>query len=193
MMRAILVGIVILMAGAFGYMGYESWYKPLHSGEAFGDAFTLTDQSGQPITEAAFRGHPTAVFFGFTHCPEVCPTTLFELDGWLKQLGPEGEAIRAFFVSVDPERDTPEIMNSYVSNVSDRITGITGETAKVEAMAKSFGIYWKKVPLDGGDYTMDHTASILLLGRNGDFFGTIAYGENPDTAVAKLKRLVAEG
>jgi protein SCO1/2 len=193
MMRGILVGIVILMAGAFGYMGYETWYKPLHSGEAFGDAFALTDQSGQPITEAAFRGHPTAVFFGFTHCPEVCPTTLFELDGWLKQLGPEGEDIRAYFVSVDPERDTPEIMSTYVSNVSDRITGITGETAKVEAMAKSFGIYWKKVPLDGGDYTMDHTASILLLGRDGDFFGTIAYGENPDTAIAKLKRLVAEG
>ena len=193
MMRGILVGIVILMAGAFGYIGYESWYKPLNSGEAFGDAFTLTDQSGQPITEAAFRGHPTAVFFGFTHCPEVCPTTLFELDGWLKQLGSEGEDIRAYFVSVDPERDTPEIMNTYVSNVSDRITGVTGEVEKVEAMAKSFGIYWKKVPLDGGDYTMDHTASILLLGRNGDFFGTIAYGENPDTAIAKLKRLVAEG
>lgn len=193
MMRGILIGIVILMAGAFGFMAYDSWYRPLHSGEAFGGAFALTDQSGQPITEAAFRGQPTAVFFGFTHCPEVCPTTLFELDGWLKQLGSEGEDIRAYFVSVDPERDTPEIMNAYVSNVSDRITGITGETAKVEAMAKSFGIYWKKVPLDGGDYTMDHTASILLLGRNGDFFGTIAYGENPDTAIAKLKRLVAEG
>ena len=193
MMRGILVGIVILMAGTFGYLGYDAWYKPLNSGEAFGDAFALTDQSGQPITQAAFRGHPTAVFFGFTHCPEVCPTTLFELDGWLKQLGAEGEDIRAYFVSVDPERDTPEIMSTYVSNVSDRITGITGETAKVEAMAKSFGIYWKKVPLDGGDYTMDHTASILLLGRNGDFFGTIAYGENPDTAIAKLKRLVAKG
>jgi protein SCO1/2 len=193
MMRGILVGIVILMAGAFGFMGYSYWYKPLHSGAAFGDAFALVDQSGQPITQAAFRGHPTAVFFGFTHCPEVCPTTLFELDGWLKQLGGEGEDIRAYFVSVDPERDTPQIMSTYVSNVSDRITGITGETAKVEAMAKSFGIYWKKVPLDGGDYTMDHTASILLLGRNGDFFGTIAYGENPDTAIAKLKRLVAEG
>lgn len=193
MMRGILFGIVILMAGAFGFLFYNSWYKPLNSGEAFGSAFTLTDQTGQPITEAAFRGHPTAVFFGFTHCPEVCPTTLFELDGWLKQLGSEGEDIRAYFVSVDPERDTPEIMNTYVSNVSDRITGVTGEVEKVEAMAKSFGIYWKKVPLDGGDYTMDHTASILLLGRNGDFFGTIAYGENPDTAIAKLKRLVAEG
>ena len=84
-------------------------------------------------------------------------------------------------------------MDTYLSNVSDRIIGITGETDKVEAMAKSFGIYWKKVALDGGDYTMDHTASILLLGRNGDFFGTIAYGENPDTAVEKLKRLAAEG
>lgn len=192
MMRGILIGIVLLMAGAVGWLTFD-WYRATHSGEAFGNAFTLTDQSGQPITEAAFRGQPTAVFFGFTHCPEVCPTTLFELDGWLKQLGAEGEDIRAYFVSVDPERDTPQIMNTYVSNVSDRITGITGETAKVEAMAKSFGIYWKKVPLDGGDYTMDHTASILLLGRDGDFFGTIAYGENPDTAIAKLKRLAAEG
>ena len=105
------------------------------------------------------------MFFGFTHCPEVCPTTLVEMDGWLKKLGDEGKDIRAYFVSVDPERDTPETMDTYVSNVSDRITGITGEPAKVAEMAKAFGIYSRKVPLDGGDYTMDHTASVLLLDR----------------------------
>jgi protein SCO1/2 len=151
----------------------------------------LVDQDGAEITQAAFRGAPSALFFGFTHCPEICPTTLFELDGWLAALGDEGKDIRAWFVTIDPARDTPELMKSYVGNVSDRITGITGDPAKVEAMARSYSIYFKRVELEGGDYTMDHTASVLLLDRTGDFAGTIAYGENPETAIAKLKRLAA--
>ncbi|WP_312797991.1 SCO family protein [Tianweitania sp.] len=190
MMRVILIAAAVLAAVVVG-IGSFVIYQGAASTEAraFGDPFTLVDQDGKPVTEAAFRGHPSAVFFGFTHCPEVCPTTLFEMDGWLKTLGDEGKNIRAYFVSVDPERDTPEIMKSYVGNVSDRIVGLTGETAKVEAMAKSFGIYFRKVPLEGDDYTMDHTASVLLLKPDGDFFGTIAYEENPQAAIAKLKRL----
>lgn len=191
MMRAILVAMLVIMAAGVGWLTFD-WYRNQHMSRSFGEPFQLVDQRGEPITEAAFKGSPTAVFFGFTHCPEVCPTTLFELDGWLAALGDDGKDIKAFFISVDPERDTPELLDSYVSNVSGRITGITGEPDKVFAMAKSFGIYWKKVELEGGDYTMDHTASILMLDRNGDFAGTIAYGENPDTALAKLKRL-AEG
>jgi protein SCO1/2 len=192
MMRTILAGILILMAAGVGWLTFD-WYSSRNSAQAFGAPFVLVDQKGAEITEAAFRGQPSAVFFGFTHCPEVCPTTLFELDGLLKQMGDEGKNLRAYFVSVDPERDTPEVMNSYVSNVSDRITGITGDPAKIAAMAKAFGIYSKKVPTEGGDYTMDHTASVLLLDSKGDFFGTIAYEENPETALAKLKRLANEG
>lgn len=192
MMRAILIGILVLMAGGIGWLTFD-WYQTRYSGEPFGAPFALVDQKGEAVTEAAFRGHPSAVFFGFTHCPEVCPTTLVELDSWLKKLGDEGSHIKAYFVSVDPERDTPQILDAYVSNVSDRITGLTGEPDKVAAMAKSFGIYSKKVPLEGGDYTMDHTASVLLLDPSGDFFGTIAYGEDGDTALAKLKRLAAKG
>jgi len=192
MMRFILSGILVLMAAVMGFIGFQ-WYHTRFATEAYGAPFTLVDQRGQPITEAAFRGHPSAVFFGFTHCPEVCPTTLFELDGWLKKLGDDGKNIRAYFVSVDPERDTAEIMNAYVGNVSDRIVGITGEPDKVAAMAKSFNIFWRKVDTGDGDYTMDHTASVLLLHGNGDFAGTIAYGEDPDTALAKLKRLAEEG
>lgn len=190
MMRSILVGILLIMVAGVGWLTFD-WYRGQNAGEAYGAPFTLVDQDGVEITEAAFRGTPSAVFFGFTHCPEVCPTTLFELDGWLKQLGDEGKDINAFFVTVDPERDTPEVIGSYVKNVSDRITGISGEPEKVLAMVKSFGIYWKKVDLENGDYTMDHTASVMLLDRAGDFAGTIAYGENPENAVAKLKRLAA--
>lgn len=192
MMRFILVGILVLMAIGIGALTIKSYF-PYYSGKPYGEPFTLVDQKGAPVTEAAFRGHPSVVFFGFTHCPEVCPTTLFELAGWLKTMGDDGKNLHAYFVTVDPERDTPEIMNTYVSNFSDRILGITGDPDKVHAMAKSFGIYWKKVDTNDGDYTMDHTASVLLLNGKGDFAGTIAYGESPDAAIAKLKRLAAEG
>ncbi|MFK0687327.1 SCO family protein [Mesorhizobium sp. IMUNJ 23033] len=190
MMRSILVGILVLMAAGIGWLTFD-WYRGHYGGEPFGTPFTLVDQKGAPITEAAFRGHPSVVFFGFTHCPEVCPTTLFELAGWLKTMGDSGKNLNAYFVTVDPERDTPEVMNTYVGNFSDRIVGITGDPDKVHAMAKGFSIYWKKVDTGDGDYTMDHTASVLLLNARGEFSGTIAYGESADTAIAKLKRLAA--
>jgi len=192
MMRYILVGIILLMAAGFGAIAFET-YRGQNQAVAFGAPFELVTDDGQPITEAAFQGKPTALFFGFTHCPDVCPTTLFEMEAWLDELGDEGKDLQAFFVSVDPERDTPEVMKTYLSNFSDRVTGITGEPEKVAAMARAFRIYFKKVELEGGDYTMDHTASVMLLDREGDFFGTISYEENPSTAVEKLRRLVREG
>src|SRR5690606_7551515 len=120
LMRKILVGLLILIAAGIGFVSF-SWYNQRHGGEPFGAPFTLTDQKGQTITEQAFRGQPSAVFFGFTHCPEVCPTTLYEMAGYLDTLGDDASNVRAYFVSVDPERDTPEIMNTYISNFSDRI------------------------------------------------------------------------
>lgn len=192
MMRYILVGILALMAIAAGLMTFQ-WYRGEQTAAAFGAPFELVDQNGEPITEAAFKGTPTAVFFGFTHCPDVCPTTLFEMESWLDTLGEEGRELEAYFVSVDPERDTPEAMKAYLENFSDRITGITGEPEEVMEMVKSFRIYARKVELEDGDYTMDHTASVILLDRQGEFFGTISYEENPETAIAKLRRLVREG
>lgn len=192
MMRYILVGILALMAVAVGFMTYQ-WYRGNSGAVAFGAPFELVDHNGDPITEAAFQGSPTALFFGFTHCPDVCPTTLFEMEGWLETLGEDGEALEAYFVTVDPERDTPETMKAYVGNFSDRITGITGDPEKVRAMTEAYRIYARKVELEDGDYTMDHTASVMLLDRDGDFFGTISYEENPETAIAKLRRLINEG
>jgi protein SCO1 len=192
MMRYILVGILALMVFAVGLLTFE-WYRGQNQTVAFGAPFELVDHNGEPITEQAFRGTPSAVFFGFTHCPEVCPTTLFEMEGWLEQLGDDGKDIRAYFVSVDPERDTPETMKTYLGNFSERVVGITGEPEEVGEMVKAFRIFARRVELENGDYTMDHTASVLLLNRKGDFFGTISYEENTDTAIAKLRRLVREG
>lgn len=189
MNRNLLFALLLVLGAAAGFAGYQ-WTRVAGS-DAYGGPFELVDHTGATVTERAFRGQPTAVFFGFTHCPEICPTTLYELDGWLAQLGPEGSNIGAYFVTVDPARDTPQVLGDYVTSVSDRIVGISGPPDKVHAMLDAFRIYYKRQELDDGDYTMDHYASIILLDRHGQFSGTIAWGENPDNAIAKLRRLAA--
>jgi len=129
MPRVFAYGLLIVLAVVVGAITF-SWYRTPHGGEPFGAPFELVDQRGARITEQAFRGHPTAVFFGFTHCPEVCPTTLFEMDGWLRELDEDGAELQAYFVSVDPARDTPEVLDLYVSSVSRRIIGIQGPPTK---------------------------------------------------------------
>ena len=185
--RALFAVMFLAIAAMVGWAGY-TWMAKSNSEAPYGAPFALTDMNGQPITEAAFQGHPTAVFFGFTNCPEVCPTTLFEMKTWFDKLGEDGKNVKAYFVSVDPERDTPELLKGYISNVTDRVTGITGDPAKVAVLAKAWGVYWKKVPTSDGSYTMDHTALVFLLNSKGQFHGTIAYGENPDTAFAKFQK-----
>ena len=186
--RAIFATLFVLIAASVGWVTY-TWFDRSNEEAPYGAPFQMTDMNGQPITEAAFTGHPSAVFFGFTHCPEVCPTTLFEMKGWFDKLGDEGKDIKAFFVSVDPARDTPQLLKDYISNVTDRVTGITGTEESIAALAKAWGVYYKKIDTSGGDYTMDHTALVFLLDSKARFHGTIAYGENPDTALAKMKRL----
>jgi protein SCO1/2 len=194
LLRIALWVAVIVTASALGFLTYKMTNAPETAASGpFGVPFSLVAQDGTAITETALTGKPSAVFFGFTHCPEVCPTTLFEMNGWLAKVDPDKSRLQAYFVTVDPERDTPEILRQYVSNVSDRITGISGPPDKVMEMVKGFRVYAKKVPVDAtkpdGDYTMDHSASVFLLDAEGRFRGTIAYGENAETAEKKLENL----
>ncbi|PRD43401.1 SCO family protein [Phyllobacterium phragmitis] len=179
--------LCLFLVAASGFGKFQSGQQTAE----LGVPFNLVDQDGKPMSEKAFEGHPSVLFFGFTHCPDICPTTLYELAGWLGQLGEEGKDLRAFFITVDPERDTPEVMKAYTGNFTDRITGITGDPAEMAKLIAGWKIYARKVPLDDGGYTMDHTASVFLLDRNGRFKGTIAYGESAETALQKLKRLIA--
>jgi len=163
-------------------------------GQAFGGGdYALVDGTGKPFTPASLKGGPTMLFFGYTHCPDVCPATLSDMASWFEQLGPEGKPLRAVFVTVDPERDTPAIINDYAHAVSDRITAVTGSRPEIDKMLKAWGIYSKKVPLKGDDYSMDHTATVFLLDGEAGFEGTIAYEEDPDVAVKKLENLVKKG
>ncbi len=160
-------------------------------GAPLGGAFTLVSDDGEPVSEAIFRGKPSITLFGFTHCPDVCPTGLMQMSRWAEELGPDADKLRFVFVTVDPERDTPEVMRNYVSAFSDRIVAITGEPDDVHAMVKDYKIFSRKVPLDGDGYTMDHSASMILHDADGNFVGTIDHAEPSETALGKLKRLVA--
>lgn len=195
--RIVIIALAVVMAALFFWL----WFVVNKQGELVADQpwgvpFSLVAKADEPVTEKAFQnGKPTALFFGFTHCPEICPTTVYELTGWMKQVDPDKTKMQAYFVTIDPRRDTPELLNTYLSNASDRVTGISGEPAKVEAMARGFKVFFEKVPSDtknpdGPDYTMNHSASVFLLDGKGRFVGTIDYGENPDVAVQKLKNLI---
>lgn len=156
-----------------------------------GGQFALVDQRGNPVDQSIFLGKPSLLFFGYTHCPDVCPTTMGEMQGWFSALGDEAKTLQGVFVTVDPERDTPQILGDYVSFVSDRIVGLTGSQAEIDKVVRDWGAVAEKVPQDDGSYLMNHTASVFLVNSKGEFTGTIAYGEDTNTALDKIKRLVA--
>jgi len=155
---------------------------------AIGGPFTLTDQNGRTVTDQDFKGKPFLVFFGFTHCPDVCPTTLFEISEILRTLGPDADRMRAAFITVDPERDPPEAMKDYLSSFDPHLYGLTGDPAAIAAVAKAYRLYFKKVPLDGGSYTMDHTAIVYLMDKNGRFVSPFNVKRTAAAAADDLRR-----
>lgn len=157
---------------------------------AIGGPFQLVDMDGRPVTEKALLGKPTAIFFGFTYCPEICPTTMADMTAWLKALGPKGDKLNVVFISVDPERDTPDQLKLYLSNFDHRTRGFTGTPEAIAKTAKAYRVYYQKVPMDGGGYTLDHSAAIYLFDAKGRFVEPIGYGGPPERGLAQLKALL---
>ncbi|MBN8957432.1 MAG: SCO family protein [Rhizobiales bacterium] len=155
---------------------------------AVGGAFKLTDQNGATVTDADLKGKPYLVFFGFTHCPDVCPTTLFEVSEVMRALGPKADGTRALFVTVDPERDTPKVMKDYLSSFDPHLIGLSGTPEAVEKMTKAYRVYSRKVPTKDGDYTMDHTALVYLMDKQGRFVAPFNLKRKPEEAAADLSR-----
>ena len=156
-----------------------------------GGPFTLVGTDGKPFTSAQLNGKPAAVFFGFTHCPDVCPTTLARLSKLRRELGKGDDALSIVFVSVDPERDTPAEVGNYLKLFDTPVVGLTGTTAQVEQVKKQFGIYSRKVQQPAGGYSVDHTATVMLLDRGGQFVATLSPEEGNAVALDKLRRITA--
>jgi protein SCO1/2 len=158
---------------------------------SFGGPFTLIGSDGQAFPSSRLAGRPYAIFFGFTHCPDVCPTTLQRLVKLRDELGRGEESFNIVFVTVDPERDGPKEVGSYARAFGAPIIGLTGSPAQIDAVKNSYGIFSQKVPDQSGGYTVDHTATALLFDRNGQFFATISPQEQDRPALDKLKRITA--
>ena len=154
---------------------------------AIGGPFRLTDQAGQTVTEKNLQGKPTLIFFGFTHCPDVCPTSLFEISEVLRAMGKDADRVNAYFISVDPERDTASAMKDYLSSFDPHLKGLTGDADAVAKVISGFRVYAKKVPLKDGDYTMDHTALIYLMDHDGKFVSPFNLKRKPEEAAADLE------
>ena len=158
---------------------------------SFGGPFMLVGADGKAFGSAQLTGKPYAIFFGFTHCPDVCPTTISRMVRLRKQLAKGADEFNIVLVSVDPERDQPEELGDYVALFGSPVIGLTGSPAQIEQVKKQFGIFSQKVPDENGGYTVDHTASVLLFDRNGKFVSTISPEEQDQAALDKLKRITA--
>lgn len=166
----------------------ETRWKPLEKIQ-----FSLVDHTGASVGPTGFLGQPTALFFGFTSCPEICPTTLSRLTALQQKVGPEAKRLRVVFVSVDPARDTQSMLASYLSNFELPVTGLTGAVAEIDKLVSALGAFYVQTPTEGGGYTIDHTALVYLLDEQGALSSTIAYDEASDSALEKLKMLLETG
>ena len=184
---AFLSGLVLF----FGAILFVTGRAPSPIGQAVaavGGPFHLEDQNGKAVSDEDMKGKPFLVFFGFTHCPDICPTTLFDISQLMHALGPDAERTGALFITVDPERDTPAVLRDYLSNFDPHLRGLTGDQAAINAATKAYRVYAKKVPLENGDYTMDHTAVVYLMDKDGHFVAPFDTKRSPEAEANHLPR-----
>jgi protein SCO1/2 len=181
------VGLIALIAAAVVTLG------PGRNGAApsgVGGPFSLVNQDGQRVTERDFAGRPHLVFFGFTHCPDICPTTLQQITDVFQSMGPKGKDVRALFIAVDPERDTPAALKTYLGSFDPRIVGLTGTPEEIASVVKAFRAYARKVPSKGEGYTMEHTALVYIMDARSRFVTALNLMRPPEQSAAELAKLL---
>ena len=197
-MRQIRIALWVLVALAVMVLAFLILRSPERTATAdrigavtFGGPFTLTGADGAPFSSTRLQGKPHAVFFGFTHCPDVCPTTLARLVRLREQLNEGERPFEIVFITVDPDRDGPAEVGKYAQLFESPVIGLTGSPAQIEQVKRQFGIYSEKVPDESGGYSVDHTATVLLFDENGGFVSTISPEEQDRVALDKLRRIAA--
>ena len=186
---SILVGCLVIFLFILlpTFLSIES-KKDEYAASLTGSTFSLKDVDGNEITDQSFKGPATALFFGFTKCPDVCPITLNKLNLILDKMENEKE-LKVFFISIDPERDTPRVMKNYLNAFGTRIVGITGDPEKIFLLSKSWGIQSQKIFSENGEYTVDHSSPVLLL-KNGKYINRITHRENLEDSIKIIKKIL---
>ena len=173
--------VILIIGGRTPTARFVPWAVP-------GGPFALVDQNSKPVTDKDFLGKPLLVFFGYTHCPDFCPTTLFEISEVMRVLGPDASRVNTAFITIDPERDTPAVLKDYLSSFEPNVRGLSGDAAAIATVVKEYGVYTRKVPREGGDYLMDHSIEVYLMDRNGKFVAPFNLKRRPEEAATELRK-----
>ena len=194
LVAVLLAGLVILGAGAFLALSLHETPRGAAGtllASAIGGPFRLVDQNGKTVTDADLKGKWSLVYFGYTHCPDACPTALNDISIALDELGPKRDAVRPVFITVDPERDTAEVLKAYVTSFDAPIMALTGTPEEIAQAAKEYRVYYAKHPEAGGDYSMDHSSVIYVMDPEGRFTASFTHENTPEEIAERLKKLLA--
>jgi protein SCO1/2 len=188
-MKALLAVWIAVLVGAAGWIGWDAWQGKQ---PGIGGPFALTDQNGRTVTSDSLKGKPTLIYFGYAFCPDVCPTSLLLMETAVEKLGPDAaKKVNLVFITVDPERDTTDVMKGYVTNFGPTFIGLTGTSEQIAQAARAYRVYYQKVPgKDGGPYLMDHSSIVYLLDRNGRFVTHFTHEAKAETIAAAVQRLL---
>jgi protein SCO1/2 len=185
LLGAFLGGLVVFLGAIFLVTGLSP--TPNAGTAMIGGPFRLIDQNGKPFTDQDMKGKPYLVFFGYTHCPDICPTTLFDMSQLFRKLGPAANDVGALFITVDPARDTQTVLKDYMASFDPHLRGLTGDPAAIDQAVRDYRVYAKKVPLKDGDYSMDHTAIVYLMDKDGHFVAPFNMQRTADAEAADLR------
>jgi protein SCO1/2 len=193
LIAAILAGLVVLGLG--GYLALVLRESPQGAAgtalaSAIGGPFQLVDQNGKTVTDADLKGKWSLIYFGYTHCPDACPTALNDISIALSELGPKRDEVRAVFITIDPERDTPQVLKNYVTAFDAPILALTGTPEQVAQAAKAYRVYYAKHAEADGDYSMDHSSVIYVMNPQGRFTASFTHESSPEQIAERLKKLV---
>ena len=194
LVAALLGGFAILGAGAFLALSLHDTPRCAAGtllASAIGGPFHLVDQDGKTVTDADLKGKWSLVYFGYTHCPDACPTALNDISIALDELGPKRAEVRPVFITVDPERDTPEVLKAYVTSFDAPILALSGTREEIAQAAKSYRVYYAKHAEAGGDYSMDHSSIIYVMDPEGRFTASFTHESSPEEIAERLKKLLA--
>lgn len=186
MLGAFLAGLGVFLGAIFFVTGLSP--APGGGASVIGGPFQLVDQNGKSFSDQDMRGKPYLVFFGYTHCPDICPTTLFEMSQLFRKLGPDAGRLGALFITVDPDRDTQAVLKDYLSSFDPHLRGLTGDQKAIDQAMRDYRVYAKKVPLEGSDYSMDHSAIVYLMDKDGHFVAPFSLQRTADAEAAELRQ-----
>jgi protein SCO1/2 len=193
LIAGILAGLAILGTGAVLAVVFQESPRGVAGtalASAIGGVFELLDQNGKTVTDADLKGKWSLIYFGYTHCPDACPTALNDISIALSELGPKRDAVRPVFITVDPERDTPEALKAYVTSFDAPILALTGTPDQVAKAAKAYRVYYAKHPEAGGNYSMDHSSVIYVMDPDGRFTASFTHESAPEQISERLKKLL---